>query len=206
VLPEELPRAGRGVRHVGNKESKGPATQGLLMRRRGLEPPPGYPGPGPQPGNSTVISESRQIVRIVRWRGRYGRIGRSGCCHGCCHEPSHANESGAWRREPRQRDGPRAARGGTGRSLARRRSLPSCLDTCRQRVAAALPRMQERHGLRSRSGGRLQLVAAVAECRQRARAAASGLISMKAGPFGPRFTPLRPPGCGCGASSGCGWP
>jgi hypothetical protein len=26
------------------------------MRRRGLEPPPGYPGPGPQPGNSGVIS------------------------------------------------------------------------------------------------------------------------------------------------------
>src|SRR4051812_37372343 len=23
------------------------------MRRRGLEPPPGYPGPGPQPGAST---------------------------------------------------------------------------------------------------------------------------------------------------------
>jgi hypothetical protein len=26
------------------------------MRRRGLEPPPGYPGPGPQPGNPGVIS------------------------------------------------------------------------------------------------------------------------------------------------------
>ena len=26
-----------------------------------------------------------QIVRIVPARGRYGRIGRSGCCHGCCH-------------------------------------------------------------------------------------------------------------------------
>ena len=56
------------------------------MRRRGLEPPPGYPGPGPQPGNPSVISvRSRQIVRIVPKRGRYGRIGRSGCCHGCCH-------------------------------------------------------------------------------------------------------------------------
>ena len=26
------------------------------MRRRGLEPPPGYPGPGPQPGNTALIS------------------------------------------------------------------------------------------------------------------------------------------------------
>src|SRR5215217_357015 len=25
------------------------------MRRRGLEPPPGYPGPGPQPGASNVL-------------------------------------------------------------------------------------------------------------------------------------------------------
>ena len=30
-------------------------------------------------------SESRQIVRIVPERGRYGRLGRSGCCHGSCH-------------------------------------------------------------------------------------------------------------------------
>ena len=25
------------------------------MRRRGLEPPPGYPGPGPQPGAASVL-------------------------------------------------------------------------------------------------------------------------------------------------------
>jgi hypothetical protein len=37
-------------------QRKSPATRGFRdMRRRGLEPPPGYPGPGPQPGNSTVI-------------------------------------------------------------------------------------------------------------------------------------------------------
>ena len=35
-----------------NDES--PAVRGFsLVRRRGLEPPPGYPGPGPQPGAST---------------------------------------------------------------------------------------------------------------------------------------------------------
>ena len=45
--------AGRGVAAHNAKSS---ALQGLPMRRRGLEPPPGYPGPGPQPGNSTVIS------------------------------------------------------------------------------------------------------------------------------------------------------
>jgi hypothetical protein len=33
-------------------------------------------------------SRSRQIVRSVRESGRYGRIGRSGCCHECCHEPA----------------------------------------------------------------------------------------------------------------------
>jgi len=31
-------------------------------------------------------SRSRQIVRTVPDRGRYGRIGRPGCCHGCCHD------------------------------------------------------------------------------------------------------------------------
>ena len=28
-----------------------------------------------------------QIVHYVHNSGRSGRIGRSGCCHGCCHEP-----------------------------------------------------------------------------------------------------------------------
>jgi hypothetical protein len=36
------------------ENAKGPDMRGLRsMRRRGLEPPPGYPGPGPQPGAST---------------------------------------------------------------------------------------------------------------------------------------------------------
>ena len=49
--------AGRGTgRRVTVQNAKSPAAQGLSMRRRGLEPPPGYPGPGPQPGNSVVIS------------------------------------------------------------------------------------------------------------------------------------------------------
>ena len=65
-----------------------------------------------------------QIVRIVRSRGRYGRIGRSGCCHGCCHEPAVL---GAWRRgEPcgcsARRDWPVA---GSDRRVTRRPRLPA---------------------------------------------------------------------------------
>jgi len=33
----------------------------VSMRRRGLEPPPGYPGPGPQPGRPAVISVRSSI-------------------------------------------------------------------------------------------------------------------------------------------------
>ena len=52
---------GRGTgRRVTVQNAKSHAVQGLSMRRRGLEPPPGYPGPGPQPGNPGVI-----CVRIV---------------------------------------------------------------------------------------------------------------------------------------------
>src|SRR3954465_8932511 len=49
-----------------------------LVRRRGLEPPPGYPGPGPQPGASTnsaigaraTASIARAVgVESVRWGG-----------------------------------------------------------------------------------------------------------------------------------------
>jgi hypothetical protein len=36
------------------------------MRRRGLEPPPGYPGPGPQPGNPAVISVRAALDRTNR--------------------------------------------------------------------------------------------------------------------------------------------
>src|SRR3954451_11113642 len=51
---EALPRKvlPRGRERPQNDES--PAGRGFRnMRRRGLEPPPGYPGPGPQPGAST---------------------------------------------------------------------------------------------------------------------------------------------------------
>ena len=71
------------------QETKKPRNAGLSrMRRRGLEPPPGYPGPGPQPGNPGVISvQCVQIVQNVRGSGHIGRNGRSGCCRGCCHAP-----------------------------------------------------------------------------------------------------------------------
>jgi hypothetical protein len=40
-----------------------------LMRRRGLEPPPGYPGPGPQPGastNSAIGAGEGRSIALVR--------------------------------------------------------------------------------------------------------------------------------------------
>jgi hypothetical protein len=41
---------------VRSENEKTPPERGFHeMRRRGLEPPPGYPGPGPQPGNRGVI-------------------------------------------------------------------------------------------------------------------------------------------------------
>ncbi len=53
-LSEVLPRMFSTPQRRGRQS---PDMRGLrVMRRRGLEPPPGYPGPGPQPGNSTVIS------------------------------------------------------------------------------------------------------------------------------------------------------
>src|SRR6476619_2281789 len=43
------------------------------MRRRGLEPPPGYPGPGPQPGASTNSDiGARATASIDRPRGSTG--------------------------------------------------------------------------------------------------------------------------------------
>jgi hypothetical protein len=68
-------------------QRKSPAKRGfLMMRRRGLEPPPGYPGPGPQPGNPGVRSvQCVQNVLSVQEFGRTGRNGRSGGCRGCCH-------------------------------------------------------------------------------------------------------------------------
>ena len=44
------------------------------------------------------------------------------------------------------------------RLLARDAGVPSCMDTSSQRVAAALSRMRERDGVRSRAGVRLLLV------------------------------------------------
>ena len=45
-----------GRARLPSETTKAP-LQGLrVMRRRGLEPPPGYPGPGPHPGNPGVIS------------------------------------------------------------------------------------------------------------------------------------------------------
>jgi hypothetical protein len=68
-------------RRTAPNNDKSAAMRGLrVMRRRGLEPPPGYPGPGPQSGDPGVISVRIAPERPCRDKcGRYGRIGRSGC-------------------------------------------------------------------------------------------------------------------------------
>ena len=78
-----------------NDES--PAYAGLSrVRRRGLEPPPGPPGPGPQPCNSGVRCVlCVHIVQGVHGSGRNGRSGRSGCCHGCCRSHCSARAASA---------------------------------------------------------------------------------------------------------------
>src|SRR3954463_2114964 len=59
-------RAGPGTR-------KAPLSGAFLMRRRGLEPPPGYPGPGPQPGASTNSAiGARATASIDPLRGSAG--------------------------------------------------------------------------------------------------------------------------------------
>jgi hypothetical protein len=75
-------------------DDESPAHAGLSkMRRRGLEPPPGYPGPGPQPCHPGVrYLLCVHIVQNERKSGRNGRNGRSGCCHGCCHTRSRRSD------------------------------------------------------------------------------------------------------------------
>src|SRR3954447_26271353 len=80
------PQAAKGVvtrnpppqRRAGREREK-PRQAGLFeVRRRGLEPPPGYPGPGPQPGASTnsaigaraTASIAPGVPRLSPSRGR----------------------------------------------------------------------------------------------------------------------------------------
>ena len=81
-----------------------------------------------------------QIVRIVPARGRYGRIGRSGCCHGCCHEPAPLGVLGVGESSRGARRGARR-RPVTGGDRWVTRPLAAA-----EFVAAASPRMQERRG------------------------------------------------------------
>src|SRR3954463_11177710 len=58
-------------RITGLQNAQNPAVPGLCdMRRRGLEPPPGYPGPGPQPGTSTnsAIGARATASIALEWR------------------------------------------------------------------------------------------------------------------------------------------
>jgi hypothetical protein len=110
VAAKVLPRGTSGPR---NDET--PPERGFReVRRRGLEPPPGYPGPGPQPGNSTVISvpivpngpyrpaartirTHRTIWMLPRMLPRAGtptlmsQVGVQGCC--CSNAPTRCSTS-----------------------------------------------------------------------------------------------------------------
>lgn len=106
---------------LGPTTTSDTSSAGPSMCRRGLEPPRGSPGPGAQPGSPDVI-----CVQMVQPVGRYGRIGRSGCCHGCCHELLDLHQP-IWKRMParaascqlpgdlRSRRRPRTPQGGSRR-------------------------------------------------------------------------------------------
>jgi hypothetical protein len=119
------------------------------MRRRGLERPPGYPGPGPQPGNSAVISvplapdrPNRPDLRTIRthrtiWLlpGMLPRVAIAGVCLASRKRP-HA---GTQARLPA-----RAATDGR-----RGRSRRECMKDSTDGLAAEFPQKQERRGSRS---------------------------------------------------------
>src|SRR4051795_11489906 len=48
------------------------------MRRRGLEPPPGYPGPGPQPGASTNSAIGARDGASIDPAARSARVAHPG--------------------------------------------------------------------------------------------------------------------------------
>jgi len=69
------------------RRERAPRCGAFVMRRRGLEPPPGYPGPGLQPCTNLPAQCSfvhqRRFVHGGGRSGRRGRPGRIGCCQKC---------------------------------------------------------------------------------------------------------------------------
>ena len=66
-LPKALSREIRTPPAWALRERETPRRAGLFpMRRRGLEPPPGYPGPGPQPGDPSVLCVQIASERPIR--------------------------------------------------------------------------------------------------------------------------------------------
>jgi hypothetical protein len=66
LVPKKLARSSRVVRHCRMGRAIARGAGALSCAEEGLEPPPGYPGPGPQPGAAKC---------------------RSGRCHRCCQRP-----------------------------------------------------------------------------------------------------------------------
>ena len=87
MLPKKLPRSRAAVRRPGKNARKTPLCRAFRCAEEDSNLHPVIPD---QALNLVTLvsypSAPRQIVRIVPAHGRYGRIGRSGCCHGCCHD------------------------------------------------------------------------------------------------------------------------
>ena len=135
--------SGLGARYPAGdlRTDKSPDLRGLrVMRRRGLEPPPGYPGPGPQSGDAGVISVRtapnrpyRPGARTIRTHRTIWMLPRM--------LPRAGTAGGAWRRGERYGRSARVQHAPS--RAATDRSRPLAAAEC---VAAAAPRMQERHG------------------------------------------------------------
>jgi len=81
------PRSGREAR-----EREKPRHAGLFeVRRRGLEPPPGYPGPVPQVGGRLTGEWCFVQQRPSVGSGEHsGHPRRGGCCQRCCRDEQPA--------------------------------------------------------------------------------------------------------------------
>jgi hypothetical protein len=94
TLPKMLPRLRKVVRHWITRTRKAPLCRAFRCAEEDSNLHPVIPDQALNlVTRLSYPSRSRQIVRIVQPRERYGRIGRSGCCHECCRERVHLRDA-----------------------------------------------------------------------------------------------------------------